>query len=110
MLLIDENLSYKLAPGLQKDFPGTLSVTVAPGLGGGADDANVWAFAKGQGLAILTKDKDFVEYWRRFGPPPKVIRLDIGNCRLAALRTRIDANRQRILTFLASSTDGLLVI
>jgi predicted nuclease of predicted toxin-antitoxin system len=110
VLLIDENLSHKLAPGLQKDFPGTLSVTLAPGLGVGADDANVWAFAKTHGLAILTKDKDFVEYWRRFGPPPKVVRLDICNCRVAALRARVDANRARILAFLQSPTDGLLVI
>jgi hypothetical protein len=44
------------------------------------------------------------------GPPPKVVFVDIGNCRLAALHARILSNRERIVRFIRIEHGGLLVI
>lgn len=110
MLLIDENLSYRLEERLQPDFPGTCSVSRIDDLGEGTADEKVWAYAKNHHLAILTKDKDFVAYWRQFGPPPKVIRLDIGNCRLAALEQHVRYHHAQIIRFLQTPNTGLLII
>jgi predicted nuclease of predicted toxin-antitoxin system len=69
VLLIDENLSYKLAAMLQSDFPGACAVGRV--LGDGTPDKEVWAYAQTNGLAVLTKDKDFVEYWKRMVRRPR---------------------------------------
>ena len=110
MLPIDENLSYKLAARCQDIFPGICCVSKIPELGEGTPDNTVWAYAKTNNMAILTKDKDFIDYWQQFGPPPKVIRLDTGNCRLSILETIIRNNHIKILQFLNNSNNGLLVI
>ncbi|WLQ14385.1 DUF5615 family PIN-like protein [Hahella aquimaris] len=110
MLLIDENLSYKLAARLAGDFPGTIAVAKAPSLGEGTQDPVVWEYAKTNNLVLVTKDKDFVDYWKRFGPPPKVIRLEIGNSRLSNVEQMIINNKNKILHFISSSNDGLLML
>ena len=53
-LLWDENLSYRLAPGLQQAFPGTAHLA-AEGLSG-ADDWQVWCHARDNGFVLVTKD------------------------------------------------------
>ncbi|WP_445362040.1 DUF5615 family PIN-like protein (plasmid) [Microbulbifer sp. ANSA003] len=111
MLLIDENLSYRLAARLAGDFAGTLAVPKVPALGEGTKDSRVWEYAQEHNLALLTKDKDFVDYWRRFGPPPKVVRLEIGNnVRVRAIEALMKSNKRRILEFLAEPKTGLLTL
>lgn len=110
MLLIDENLSYKLVERLQTDFPSICCVAKVTALGEGTADEVVWHYAKTNNLAILTKDRDFVEFWQRFGPPPKVILLDIGNCRLSVMETMVRNNKNTIMQFLNSSNNGLQII
>ncbi|WP_422135457.1 DUF5615 family PIN-like protein [Endozoicomonas sp. ALD040] len=110
MILIDENLSYKLAARIEADYKGTQAVSRVESLGEGAPDRLVWEYAKAHNKAILTKDKDFVDFWSRFGPPPKVIHIKIGNARLPALESLISNNRSRINQFLTETNDGLLTI
>ena len=110
MILIDENLSYKLAARIHSDFEGSIAVSKAPELGEGAPDQRVWDYAKDHGLALLTKDKDFVDYWSRFGPPPKVIRIEIGNARLSAIEALIRNNKTIIHNFLLEKNSGLLLL
>ncbi|MCJ8270949.1 MAG: DUF5615 family PIN-like protein [Psychrosphaera sp.] len=110
MLLIDENLSYKLVERLQTDFPGICCVAKTPELGEGTADEIVWHYAKTNNLAILTKDRDFVEFWQRFGPPPKVVHLEIGNCRLLVTESLLRNNQATIMQFLLSSQSGLQII
>ena len=109
MLLLDENLSYKLVTRLVHEFPNTQAVAQVENLGVGTSDELVWKYAKTNSLALVTKDKDFVDYWKRFGPPPKVIKLEIGNCRIKAIELLLKSNKQQIIKFMAGSF-GLLVL
>lgn len=58
-LLLDENLSRKIVPFLQNDFPETTHV-VLENLEA-ASDNEVWNFAKLNNFVIVTKDADFYE-------------------------------------------------
>lgn len=109
MLLLDENISYKLAVRISDEFPSTKATSQVGALGEGANDKSVWDYAKANKLVLVTKDKDFVEYWQRFGPPPKVVKLEIGNCRINAIELLLKRNKQ-IITLFAGSSDGLLIL
>ena len=109
MLLLDENLSHKLVSRLIHEFPDIQAVIKVVDLGEGASDTRVWEYAKSNSLVLVTKDKDFVNYWERFGPPPKLIKLNIGNCRINAIKLLLEANKDQIDRFMAGN-DGLLVL
>ena len=91
------------------EFPNIQAVAKVQSLGEGTIDEKVWVYAKTNNLMLVTKDKDFVDYWERFGPPPKVIKLKIGNCRISAIESLLKNNKDKITKFLADS-DGLLVL
>ena len=76
-LLLDENLSRRLVPFLQQDYPGSSQVLLL-GLGS-ATDTEVWQFAKDEGFVIVTRDADFEELSLVWGQPPKVIWLKTRN-------------------------------
>jgi predicted nuclease of predicted toxin-antitoxin system len=44
-----------------------------------APDAAVWAYAKEQAFAIVSKDADFRHLGFTYGPPPKIVWIDRGN-------------------------------
>ena len=72
-LLLDENLSRRLVPFLQHDYPGSSQVVL---LGmQSASDKEVWQKAREDGYVIVTRDADFQELSLVWGQPPKVIRL-----------------------------------
>lgn len=76
-LRLDENLSRRLVPFLQHDYPGSSQVLL---LGmESASDAEVWQAAKDQGFVIVTRDADFEELSLVWGQPPKVIWLKTRN-------------------------------
>ncbi|MFO1263738.1 MAG: DUF5615 family PIN-like protein [Rhodoferax sp.] len=58
-LLLDENLSRRLVPFLQHDYPGSTQVVLI-GLES-ASDTDVWQRAKDDGYVIVTRDADFQE-------------------------------------------------
>ena len=62
MLLLDENLSYKLVSRLSHEFPDIQAVIKVIDLGDGASDTRIWEYAKSNSLVLFTKDKDFVNY------------------------------------------------
>ncbi len=73
-LLIDENLLRRLVARLSDLFPGSIHVT-AISLAE-SPDAEVWEYAKANGLTVLAADADFFEltlwlramelsHWRR---------------------------------------------
>ena len=76
-LLLDENLSRRLVPFLQHEYPGSSHVCLI-GLES-ASDAEVWNAAKNQEFVIVTRDADFEELSLVWGQPPKVIWLKIAN-------------------------------
>lgn len=45
-----------------------------------ADDQIVWTYAAAHGYIITTKDADFRQMSFLYGPPPKVVWIQRGNC------------------------------
>jgi predicted nuclease of predicted toxin-antitoxin system len=80
-LLLDENLSRRLVPFLQHDYPGSSQVVLL-GLES-ASDTVVWETAKAQDFVIVTRDADFEELSLVWGQPPKVVWLKTQNLSLA---------------------------
>ena len=77
-LLFDENLSFRLAVMLQDLFPSSQHVREC-GLRA-AGDAEIWEYAKNNGMIIVTRDSDFQERSVLLGAPPKIIWLRMRNC------------------------------
>ncbi len=48
-------------------------------------DERIWQFAKVEGFAIVSMDEDFRHISARFGFPPKVVWVRLGNVRRQAL-------------------------
>jgi predicted nuclease of predicted toxin-antitoxin system len=94
-LLLDENLSRRLVPFLQHDYPGSNQVVL---LGmESATDKEVWQKARDDDFVILTRDADFQELSLVWGQPPKVIRLKtLNQSRAATLKVLIE-NRDVIV-------------
>lgn len=89
-LLLDENLSRRLVPFLQHDYPGSTQVVLL-GLES-ASDTDVWQRAKDDGYVIVTRDADFQELSLVWGQPPQIIRLKTPNqTRGATLKVLIDS-------------------
>ena len=59
-LLLDENLSRRIVPFLQTAFPDSSQVALL-GLEG-ANDSEIWQYAKDNGFVIVSRDSDFQEY------------------------------------------------
>lgn len=102
-LLLDENLSRRLIPFLQHDFPGSSQVVL---LGmESATDKEVWLRAKVDGYVVVTRDADFQELSLVWGSPPQVVRLRTPNqTRAAVLKLLLD-NKAAILD--ALEVDGV---
>ena len=88
-LLLDENLSRRLVPLLQHDYPGS-NLVVLLGMES-ASDTEVWQRAKADGYVIVTRDADFQELAMVWGQPPKVIRLKtLNQSRAATLKVLVE--------------------
>ncbi len=107
-LLLDQNLSRRLLPRLESLFPQSSQVALL-GLDR-ADDTEIWAIARKEEFAIVTKDADFVELSLMQGFPPKVIWLNLGNISNTEVATRLLAEADGIKSFLMNTTEGVLEI
>ena len=87
-LLIDENLSPRLAGFLSTKFPGSVHVRDV-GLAR-ADDETIWTYAKNHGFVIVSKDSDFHLKTFKSGQYPKVIWIQRGNCTTNEIRTLLE--------------------
>ena len=106
MLLLDENLSPRLIARIEPRFPKSLHVIYASL--DNSPDIELWSFAKANGLAIVSKDKDFLSMLEAFGHPPELIFLKIGNVKLAVVERVLMGNQQIIHSFLNDECKGLL--
>jgi predicted nuclease of predicted toxin-antitoxin system len=106
-LLLDENLSPKLAKSLQDMFPGTMHVEDC-GLGA-ADDEQIWRFAKENDYVIVSKDSDFYDRSALYGGPPKVVWVRVGNCTTKDLESVLRRSKSS-LAALAVSPDTTLIL
>jgi predicted nuclease of predicted toxin-antitoxin system len=107
-LLLDQNLSRRLLPELERVFPGSSHVQML-----GLDtalDQEVWQFAEAGEYAIVTKDADFVEMSALRGHPPKIIWLNLGNVPNRTLVARFLGGVEANQAFLETAADGVLQI
>ena len=107
-LLFDQNLSRHLVEDLGKQFPDIRHVT-SLGLASAPDEA-IWAFARDNGYAIVSKDADFHHLSFRYGAPPKTIWLKLGNCSTHEVSQCIGRNLLNIARFLADDDSALMII
>lgn len=71
------------------------------GLGAAADE-DIWRFAAAEGFGIVTMDEDFQHLAARYGTPPQVVWVRLGNVRKQALLEAFSATLPDLLTGLAS--------
>ena len=107
-LLLDQNLSHRLARALDDVFPGSRHVREA-GLAAALDE-EVWIFARREGFTIVSRDSDFRQRSFLHGHPPKVIWLRRGNCSTAQIEGILREARERIAAFEADPDGSLLVL
>ena len=105
-LLLDENLSRRLVPFLQAEFPNSTHVALA-GLER-ATDLAVWTHARDHGYVIVTRDADFEELSTIHGCPPRVIWIRGENMSKATILNLLLANRDVIEA--ALSEDGIACV
>lgn len=107
-LLLDQPLSWKLVVALQQSYPGTAHVS-EHGLQRASDD-EVWRWAKGRGIVLVTKDEDFQVLSFARGHPPKVVLLKVGNGPSAEVLGVLLKARQVIEVFVADAASSLLAL
>jgi predicted nuclease of predicted toxin-antitoxin system len=96
-LLLDNNLSYRIVPALDRRFAGSSHVRSL--LGSEASDATIWDFAKENEFIILTKDDDFNARSLLYGCPPKVVYLSCGNLPTHSVVELLHRNADAIYRF-----------
>ena len=107
-LLLDENLSKRLVPFLQADYPQSSQVTLL-GLEQ-ASDREIWHYAKESNYVIVTKDSDYQDLSELYGNPPQVILLTLGNSDKAKLLKVLIERKQDIYALLLNSDVGCIEI
>lgn len=106
--LLDENLSLRLVESLSDLYPGSQHVHSVEL--GGADDSEVWAYAKAQGFIIVSKDSDFAERSVLESEPPKVIWIRLGNCSTAEVERLLRSAHEMIRAFIQAAEETCLLL
>jgi predicted nuclease of predicted toxin-antitoxin system len=108
VLLFDENLAHALVAQLADIYPGSRHIRDTGLLG--EPDPVVWDYAKQEGLAIVSKDRDFMNRSHYYGHPPKVIWLCVGNLSTKKMEERLRSNATQIQAFLADTATSCLTV
>ena len=107
-LLLDENLSRKLAVRLAELYPGCAHVADFSLLQ--QSDRDIWAFAQREDFIIVSTDADFYELATTVGPPPKVIWLRRWSHPTRDAEWVLRREAVRITEFVADPDLGILVL
>ena len=107
-LLLDENLSPRLAGRLSSLFPGCIHVRDV-GLKQ-ADDREIWQWAKDNNHTLVTTDSDFIAMVTRTGPTPKVIHIERCDFPLSRIEDLLRRNAIRISRFQGDASARLLTL
>jgi predicted nuclease of predicted toxin-antitoxin system len=107
-LLLDENLSRRIVPFLQQNYPDSSQVVLL-GLQA-ATDAEIWEFAKVQGYVIVSRDADFLDLSLLKGAPPKLIRIRTPNLSRAATLSMLLSNQQLVEQVLIDEANDFVEI
>lgn len=106
-LLLDQNLSYKLVARWSDIFPESAHIRDF-GLTE-ASDVEVWEVARRQGYVVTSKDVDFESEGLFPGPPPKYLRLLIGNASTQDVDRFVRERLEEIAIFEASDARMLVL-
>lgn len=105
-LLLDANLSRRLVPALEAEFPGTSQVAL---LGmDAANDRAIWQYAREHGFVLVTKDDDFTDLQTLYGYPPKLIVMRMGNCSNQQVRDALLNAAPRLQELLRQDAVGMV--
>jgi predicted nuclease of predicted toxin-antitoxin system len=107
-LLLDQNLSPRLAHALRDAYPECVHVREV-GLERAADD-QVWHYAAAHGYLIVSKDSDFHQRSFLLGHPPKVIWIRRGNCSTSWIEAALRSAREGIEAFVAHAEESFLAV
>ena len=107
-LLLDANISWRLAPALSEHFGECVHVNKTELLKP-AKDPEIWDYAAANGYTIVTQDSDFLNLFETRGFPPKVILLRVGNIDRKTAE-KILLNAKPSIVELENSDYGLLEI
>ncbi len=107
-LLLDHNLSPKLASRLSSVFPETIHVRDVDLQS--ASDETVWNFALTHDFAIVSKDSDFHQLAFLKGPPPKVVWVRLGNCSTSDVEALIHRSAEQIRNFIVDEESAFLIV
>ncbi len=97
-LLLDQNISFRIASRIQDIYPGTRQVKEL-GLEN-SKDLIIWEYARRNGFCILTFDNDFYDIGLLKGSPPKIIWLRTGNTKTNNIERILRKNHDTIKAFL----------
>jgi predicted nuclease of predicted toxin-antitoxin system len=101
---VDAQLPPQLAPWLTETFGVEAFSVRFLGLRD-AEDEDIFTKAKLADVVLISKDSGFVELVQRFGSPPKLIWVTVGNVTNANLRKLFTATFKDILTLLEGDTE-----
>ena len=107
-LLLDENISDKIAPGVDDLFPDSTHVKTVGLMR--ADDSVIADWAKQRDFTIVSKDTDFYQRTVALGSPPKFIWLRVGNCTTATIIDLLRTRAAIIREFMESETESVLIL
>ncbi|HZL26683.1 MAG TPA: DUF5615 family PIN-like protein [Acidobacteriaceae bacterium] len=107
-LLFDENLSPWLVQNLADLYPGSSHVRDV-GLKR-EPDRDIWEYAKATGLAVVTKDSDFVERSIFDRQSPKIIWIRLGNCSSRRIETLLRIEYEAVRNHLQYSPKPCLTL
>ena len=107
MLLLDHNLSWRLAARLADEFPGARGL-VEVGLEQ-ASDLEVWSYARDRGLTVVAKDSDMNDLAVLGEPPPHLVWVRRGNCSTTEIELLLRAHASAIRGLPTTSTSVLVL-
>lgn len=102
--LIDTQLPPVLASFLKRKGFDAVHTTKVKENGQFMSDLEIIALAIENHQIIITKDKDFVDYYFSKGYPPKILQLQLGNTKNDDLIDLLDANIETIKNFFMDSS------
>ncbi|SHI30679.1 Predicted nuclease, contains PIN domain, potential toxin-antitoxin system component [Hymenobacter daecheongensis DSM 21074] len=108
-LLLDENISWRLAAYLRPHCAAVLHVRDV-GLAN-SPDTTIWRYARQHGYDIVTKDEDFLRLVITEGFPPRVVAIQNAQVPAAKLAEFLLAKLPQLREFLGEQTEfGLLLL
>lgn len=107
-LLLDENLSFRLCRKLEGVFSEVGHVRQFGLLH--ASDFDIWEYGRRNGYTLVTQDSDFVDRAILVGPPPKVIRIQLGNASSEQIAELLRGAAATIEDFHADSESAYLTL